>query len=690
MDTGRGMDTGQAVDTDRGMDTVQDTDTGRGMDTGQAVDTGRGMDTGQAMDTGRATDMDTTRVGMVPAMDSTMVAVTVIMGTGTGTGTKVVTTAVAGSMGMVEEEGMGTGMEAAGAGAAGASGYLRQPFDRDPSDNAPGQVNRCLDLTNYDEVESPCRPHLGRMTLSSCGITDDDLQDLANCFDINGRQNIHSLDLSGNELTSLPGETFDSFTELEYLDLSGNELTSLPSEVFDPLAKLEHLDIYDNGLTDLPAGIFGKLPELDHLSLAQNRLTTLPDGLFGQLDKLRTLPLFSNDLVELPAGVFDSLSNVWLMLLDDNQLTSLPPGTFDELTSLQHLDMSNNDLRTLPSGIFVSLSAMDTLYLEANPQLGCLPDLPGLTTTTPSISWSGDLSVDDTVGTMCECDLPDDTDPCDQDDLHCAPGENGYTCATMKVLSTAATITACASCASAFMMTPASISRVIPSSPLRMMSDAAASAPEPAAAVAASEPAAAAAAKPDAAAAAAEPVEEESAAAPPLPKREMSASIPFLRKPPNLDGMVGDIGFDPFEFADIFPVKYLREAELKHGRVAMLAVVGWLVSEVVHIPGAAYQSENPVDAMAAVGPVPMFQIFAFCGWLEYTFHNGKLNMDNMHEDGNAPGDFGFDPIGLGSKPAAVLERYQLQELKHGRLAMSAIGGLVHQSILLHGGVPFHA
>ena len=177
-------------------------------------------------------------------------------------------------------------------------------------------------------------------------------------------------------------------------------------------------------------------------------------------------------------------------------------------------------------------------------------------------------------------------------------------------------MTACASCVSAF-VTP--ISRVIPNSPLRMMSDAAASAPEPAAAVAASEPAAVA--KPDAAVAPAELVEEETAAAPPPLKREMSASIPFMRKPPNLEGMVGDIGFDPFEFADIFPVKYLREAELKHGRVAMLAVVGWLVSEVVHIPGAAYQSENPVDAMAAVGPVPMFQIFAFCGWLEYTLHN---------------------------------------------------------------------
>lgn len=69
---------------------------------------------------------------------------------------------------------------------------------------------------------------------------------------------------------------------------------------------------------------------------------------------------------------------------------------------------------------------------------------------------------------------------------------------------------------------------------------------------------------------------------------------------------------------------------------------------------------------------------------------GKLTMDNMHEDGNEPGDFGFDPLRLSTKSAEVREKYQLQEIKNGRLAMSAIGGLVHQSLLLGGGVPFHA
>ena len=61
---------------------------------------------------------------------------------------------------------------------------------------------------------------------------------------------------------------------------------------------------------------------------------------------------------------------------------------------------------------------------------------------------------------------------------------------------------------------------------------------------------------------------------------EYSASIPFLKKPPALDGsMAGDVGFDPLGFTTTITelggdLKYVREAELMHGRQAMLACVG--------------------------------------------------------------------------------------------------------------------
>ena len=68
---------------------------------------------------------------------------------------------------------------------------------------------------------------------------------------------------------------------------------------------------------------------------------------------------------------------------------------------------------------------------------------------------------------------------------------------------------------------------------------------------------------------------------------EMSQSIPFMTRPAHLDGsMAGDVGFDPLGFAASSTpsssgqrLVFIREAEIKHSRLAMLATAGWLVSE---------------------------------------------------------------------------------------------------------------
>merc|ERR1719223_913353 len=62
----------------------------------------------------------------------------------------------------------------------------------------------------------------------------------------------------------------------------------------------------------------------------------------------------------------------------------------------------------------------------------------------------------------------------------------------------------------------------------------------------------------------------------------MSKALPFVAAPKILDGsMPGDVGFDPFGFAggDKASLENMREAEIKHGRLAMLAVVGWPLAE---------------------------------------------------------------------------------------------------------------
>ena len=59
---------------------------------------------------------------------------------------------------------------------------------------------------------------------------------------------------------------------------------------------------------------------------------------------------------------------------------------------------------------------------------------------------------------------------------------------------------------------------------------------------------------------------------------DRSQAMPFLSRPPALDGtMAGDVGFDPLGFTNYFDLKWLREAELKHGRICMLAWTGCIV-----------------------------------------------------------------------------------------------------------------
>lgn len=64
-----------------------------------------------------------------------------------------------------------------------------------------------------------------------------------------------------------------------------------------------------------------------------------------------------------------------------------------------------------------------------------------------------------------------------------------------------------------------------------------------------------------------------------------SPSVPFLEAPANLEGMVGNKGFDPAGFSNYIDTKWLREAELKHGRVCMLATLGFVFAEISPLPG---------------------------------------------------------------------------------------------------------
>jgi hypothetical protein len=197
-------------------------------------------------------------------------------------------------------------------------------------------------------------------------------------------------------------------------------------------------------------------------------------------------------------------------------------------------------------------------------------------------------------------------------------------------------------------------------------------------------------------------------------KTQRSAAVPFLPRPINLDGSyVGDVGFDPFYLSSIpknfagfiqppqweavegLPTLYwMREAELKHGRVAMLAWTGWLAADGAfgpvpfRFPGEVYQEvPNSLEAhnvMVSQGSLG-FMLFAV-GFIEFCTSAVLVEVAKGESDREA-GDFKLDPLQfLKGKSTKDINTMKLKELQNGRAAMLAFSGVVTQAAL--GGTDF--
>jgi hypothetical protein len=162
-----------------------------------------------------------------------------------------------------------------------------------------------------------------------------------------------------------------------------------------------------------------------------------------------------------------------------------------------------------------------------------------------------------------------------------------------------------------------------------------------------------------------------------------------------LPGAIAPLGFfDPIGFAreglQLNDAKRLREAEVQHGRVAMLATVGYLAGEFVsgpfHITGPANDQLQQVPAPAFwlltvfIGSAELYR--AKKGWVEPKFQIGSKTLWTLR-DNYYPGDLGFDPLGLKPTENYDFQRMVTRELSNGRLAMLGWAGICAQELINH-------
>jgi len=151
-----------------------------------------------------------------------------------------------------------------------------------------------------------------------------------------------------------------------------------------------------------------------------------------------------------------------------------------------------------------------------------------------------------------------------------------------------------------------------------------------------------------------------------------------------VEGLVGDIAptgyFDPLGMSKGKTLEQMtsyREAELKHGRAAMVACLGWIVQPSFH-PLAkdchVTHPEDPIKTLYDMTPAGLFQIFVFIGFLEFIGIQVKKN------DTYVAGDLLGASELVDNSDAGWLD-YQQRELSNGRLAMCAIMGFWIQDLL---------
>jgi Chlorophyll A-B binding protein len=163
----------------------------------------------------------------------------------------------------------------------------------------------------------------------------------------------------------------------------------------------------------------------------------------------------------------------------------------------------------------------------------------------------------------------------------------------------------------------------------------------------------------------------------------------------SLPGILPPVGlFDPLGFADKADEKTLkryREAEVTHGRVSMLAVIGFLVGEKVEGSSFLFDASIKGPAITHLAQVPgLFwaalaiviggaeQRRAEIGWVNPS--DVPVAQPGLLRDDYSPGDIGFDPLGLKPTDPEELQVLATKELQNGRLAMLAAAGFLAQEL----------
>lgn len=177
---------------------------------------------------------------------------------------------------------------------------------------------------------------------------------------------IRRLIITDNKIKTIDS-SIQFYAELQHLDLSSNQLLSIPARTFHYQRKLQELHLHNNKIGMLTNRTFAGLPAVTMLNLRTNLIGELAAGTFALMPQLTELNLGQNQIASVDARAFEGLSRLRILYLDDNELTRVPSAAFAAVAGLAELYMGMNVLSLMADdkAPFANLRALNELRLQS-------------------------------------------------------------------------------------------------------------------------------------------------------------------------------------------------------------------------------------------------------------------------------------------------------------------------------------
>lgn len=198
------------------------------------------------------------------------------------------------------------------------------------------------------------------------------------------------VDLSTNNIWSVPANLFCSLAQLKFLNMSMNSLSDINELGFRDRAENEGLEapkmlpassrksiLPTLGTVTSSIPSFGSKAaasssspctyDIETLDLSFNNFVILPPNGFGMLRRLKTLKINNNDISMLNDKALSGLRTLKKFDLSSNRIVAIPPDFFkDQSASLESVLLGNNSISALSPGLFGNLKQLNTLDFSYN------------------------------------------------------------------------------------------------------------------------------------------------------------------------------------------------------------------------------------------------------------------------------------------------------------------------------------